>query len=139
MKQQLLVFLKLIHDKLILKYAIQVDSVDNILSYINNFSNDIFSLAIPPKLMKIVTVKEMNDGFIIYSENSEEAFKIIAVTPDDYKELTKNDLHMEVARNNKNYYVVIIYPNDDDSKEPSKAEQELYKEIDNIKGSIKIK
>lgn len=122
-----------------LKYAIQVDSVDNILSYINNFSNDIFSLAIPPKLMKIVTVKEMNDGFIIYSENSEEAFKIIAVTPDDYKELTKNDLHMEVARNNKNYYVVIIYPNDDDSKEPSKAEQELYKEIDNIKGSIKIK
>ena len=122
-----------------LKYSISVDSVDNILSYINNFSNDRFSFAIPPKLMKIVTVKEINEGFIIYSANSEEAFKIISVTPEEYKELSKNDLQMEVARNNKKFYVIIIYPKDDESKEPTKEEQQLYKEIETIKSSIKIK
>ncbi|MBQ4032110.1 MAG: hypothetical protein II625_10180 [Bacilli bacterium] len=122
-----------------LKYSIAVDSVDNILSYINNFSNDIFSLAIPPKLMKSITVKEINNGFIIYSSKSEEAFKIIAIPADEYKELSKNDFKMEVARNNKQYYVVVIYPVEENNSEPTREEQQLYEEIDTIKSSIKLK
>lgn len=122
-----------------LKYSIAVDSVDNILSYINNFGNDVFSLAIPPKLMKSITVKEINNGFIIYSSKSEEAFKIIAITADEYKELSKNDFKMEVARNNKQYYVVVIYPVEENNSEPTREEQQLYEEIDTIKSSIKLK
>ena len=92
-----------------LKYSIEVDSVDNILSYINTFSNDIFSMAIPAKLMKTVTIKEIDNGFIIFSSSNKETFKIVALTNDEYKKLSSNDFNFEKIKSNKEYTVVLIY------------------------------
>lgn len=121
-----------------LKYSIKVDSVDNILSYINTFSNDLFSIAIPAKLMKIVNVKEITNGFIIGSSNSKEAFKIIALTNNEYKKLSKDDMDFEKIKSNKEYTVVLIYSNEI-GEDATKEEQLLYEEIDNIKSSVKLK
>ena len=121
-----------------LKYSINVDTVDNILSYINTFSNDIFSIAIPAKLMKTVSVKEINNGFIIYAHNNQEAFKIIAITNNDFKTLSKEDVKVEKIKSNKEYAVVLLYP-DEDNEEITKEDQNLYSEIDNIKSSVKLK
>lgn len=122
-----------------LKYAIEVDSIDNILSYINTFSNDIFSVAIPAKLMKTVSIKEITNGYIVYSSTNKEAFKIIALTPDEYKKIIKEDIRFDKIKSNKEYTVVIIYSTNSDEEELNKAEQSLYSEIDNIKGSVKLK
>ncbi len=121
-----------------LKYSIDVDSVDNILSYINTFSNDVFSVAIPAKLMKTVSIKEITDGYIIYSSGTNEAFKIIAMKNDDYKKLSKDDIRFEKIKSNKEYSVVLIYPNNND-EETTKEEQLLFEEIENIKSSVKLK
>ncbi len=121
-----------------LKYSIDVDSVDNILSYINTFSNDVFSVAIPAKLMKTVSIKEITDGYIIYSSGTNEAFKIIAMKNDDYKKLSKDDIRFEKIKSNKEYSVVLIYPNNND-EETTKEEQLLSEEIENIKSSVKLK
>ena len=121
-----------------LKYSISVDSIDNILSYINTFSNEVFSVAIPAKLMKTVSVKEITDGFIIYSSETNEACKIIAMTNDDYKRLSKDDIRFEKIKSNKEYSIVLIYPNTS-SEEPTEEEQLLFEEIENIKSSVKLK
>lgn len=122
-----------------LKYSIDVDSVDNILSYINTFSNDIFSVAIPPKLMKTVSVNPVSNGFIIYSKGNSEAFKILALNNQEYKNLSRDDINFEKIKSNKDYTIVIIYPTENGEDELTKEEQTIYEEIDNIKSSIKIK
>lgn len=120
-----------------LKYSIAVDSIDNILSYINKFSNDVFSVAIPAKLMKTTIVKEIKDGFAITVANSENMYKLIALTTDEYKTFSSTEVEFEKVKANKNYVVILIYPDEEEESNPDM--KALQKEINNIKSSVKIK
>ena len=119
-----------------LKFSIAVDSIDNILSYINNFSNDIFSVAIPAKLMKTTIVTEIKDGFAITVPNSNSTYKLMALTTEEYKNFASTDIEFEKVKTNKKYVVILIYPDEEDNSPEMKA---LTKELNNIKGSVKIK
>ena len=74
-----------------LNYSFSVDEIDDILSYINTFSNDEFSMTIPADLIKISTVEKIENGFIVYStanmENGGEVFRIISVSNAEFKKL----------------------------------------------------
>jgi hypothetical protein len=120
-----------------LKYSISIDSIDNILSYINTFSNDIFSISIPAKLMKSVSVRPINDGFIIVTSNNREAFRVLALDNEEYKNLSKDDISYDVVKSNKKYTIVFMFAISDD--EVTKEEQELFTELNNIKRSITLK
>lgn len=121
-----------------LKYSISVDYIDNILSYVNSFSNDIFSIAIPPKLMKESSVEKIQNGFIINSRNKLEVFRIIALENEEYKTLSKDVIDFEPIRSNKTHTIVIIYSKTAENTEDSSIDA-LYKEVENIKKSVKLK
>jgi len=120
-----------------LKYSISIDSVDNILSYINTFSNDVFSIAIPAKLMKTVSVRPINDGFIILTKSNREAFRVLALENDDFKRLSKDEINFEVVKTNKQYNIIFMYATNEE--EPEEEEKALYEELNNIKRSVKLK
>lgn len=120
-----------------LKFALSVDSVDNILSYVNSFSNDLFSIAIPANLMKETSVEKIENGFIINSRNKKEVFRIIALSNEEYKALPKDEINYEPVKSNKEKTVIIIYQDNADPDDTSI--DALYQELDNIKKSIKIK
>jgi len=119
-----------------LKFSIAVDSIDNILSYINKFSNDVFSVAIPAKLMKTTIVQEIKDGFAITVANSNSMYRLLALPTDEYKNFSSSDVQFEKVKANKNYVVILIYPEEEDDSLDMKA---LEKEISSIKGSVKLK
>ena len=120
-----------------LKFALSVDTVDNILSYVNSFSNDLFSVAIPAKLMKETSVERIENGFIINSRNKKEVFRILALPNEEYKALSKDEINYELVKSDKQKTVIIIHQNNLDTDDSSI--DALYQELDNIKKSIKLK
>ena len=117
-----------------LKYRMNVNSVDNVLSYVNTFSNERFSLAIPANLMKEVTVQKIQNGFIICSSSKKEAFRFVALDNSEYKSLNKNELDFEVVKSNKKTTVIVIFSDEEDPTADA-----LYKELATIKKSVKLK
>ena len=126
------------------KYSIEVDDIENALSYINTFSNDKFSITIPANLMKIATVKKIDNGFIIYSSNNMEyggeACRLIAMDSDEFKKLTKENSNFEKVKSDKNITVIIKYPTDNEySDEYFNEYEKVMNSITQIKNSVRIK
>ena len=114
-----------------LDYIFSVTDIDNVLSYVNS-------------LIKICTVREIENGFIIYSKSNLEVggeiMTIKAVTSSDFKELQNTNIQMEKVKSDSKKTIVIIYPTSNEYKEEFKAEYEhIGDQINTIKNTITIK
>ena len=127
-----------------LDYIFSVTDIDNVLSYINSFTNSSFSFSIPSNLIKQCTVKEIENGFIIYSKSNldvgGEVMTIKAVTPSEFRELQNSDIQIEKVKSDQKKTIVITYPTSNEYKEEFKEEYEqIGNQINAIKDTITIK
>lgn len=128
-----------------LDFSFDVFDIDDILSYINTFSNEEFSMTIPPELIKISTIKEIENGFIVYStsnlEQGGEVFRIISITNDEFKVLNKNETkYIEKIKSTTEKTVIIQYPNTIEYTDENFEEYEtIAKEINTIKRNVRLK
>lgn len=92
-----------------LEYSLKVSDVDDILSFVNTFSNDDFSMTIPTELIKLCSIEEIDNGYTISitsDDKKNEVFRIISLTNKEFKELDQDDnIYFEkITSNRKNYH-----------------------------------
>lgn len=128
-----------------LEYSFSVLDVDDILSYINNFNNDNFSMTIPTNIIKTCYIDRIDNGFIIYSSKEKnienEVFRIISLSNEEYNKIKdENNRSIEKVKSNKEKTVIILYNNKMEiSDENLQNFDSIIKSIDNIKNTVKIK
>ena len=131
--------------KLDLDYSFVVEDISDILSYINTFSNNEFSMTIPAELIKISTIEKITDGFIVYStsnlENGGEVFRIISVTNEEFKTLNRNEnSYIEKITSTKEKTIIIKYPTTQEYSEDNFADYEkIASQINIIKNNVRLK
>lgn len=127
------------------EYSLSVDEIDDILSYVNKFSNDYFSVTIPTSIIKDVTIKEIENGFSIYSTKNMNAggeiLKIVYMNRNDFKNLQKNnDINYIRIDSNKEITVIAVYPTTTSYDEKYKEEyEELSEQTTSIIKNVKLK
>lgn len=126
------------------KYLIEVDDIDNLLSYVNKYSNDVFSLTIPTDIIKIVTVEKTDTGFIIYStRNMDKGGKVLEIkyiTTAEYKKLNNKKQVINRITSNDNYTIISISPTTTEyNAEYAKDYEIISDHIKAIEKSIKLK
>ena len=126
------------------KYSLEVNDIENAFSYINTFSNNKFSVTIPAELMKIVTVKKVDDTIIIYSSNNieagGEACRFTALDNASFRKLTKEKSSYEKVKSNKDLTIIVEYPTDNEYTEKYFNEYEqIMNSLGAIKNSVRIK
>lgn len=125
--------------------SLTVSDIDDILSYINTFSNEEFSMTIPASLIKISTIKRIDNGFIIYStsnmSNGGEVFRIVSVTNDEFKQLNKNETkYIEKITSTKEKTIIIQYPSTIEYTEENFTDYEtIANSINTIKDNVRFK
>lgn len=128
-----------------LDYSFEVLDVDDILSYINTFTNEDFSMTIPAEIIKLCTVKQIDNGFVVYStsnlEMGGEVFRIISVTNEEFKVLNKNEnKYIEKITSTKEKTIIIQYPNENvEEYKNFKDYETIVKKITTIKDNVRIK
>ena len=128
-----------------LAYSFSVEDISDILSYINTFSNDEFSMTIPAELIKISTIEKIENGFIVYStanmKNGGEVFRIISVSNDEFKVLNKNEnSYIEKITSSKEKTVIIKYPTTEEySDEYFSDYEKIANQINIIKNNVRLK
>ena len=126
------------------KYSLEVNDIENAFSYINTFSNNKFSVTIPAELMKIVTIKKVDDTIIIYSSNNieagGEACRFTALDNASFRKLTKEKSSYEKVKSNKDLTIIVEYPTDNEYTEKYFNEYEqIMNSLGAIKNSVRIK
>ena len=124
-------------------YLFSANDIDDILSYVNTFSNGTFSMTIPTSIIKDVSVKKIEEGYSVSLDDNGkkiEIFQAIAVTKTEY-ELLKNDesLDIEVADSKGDKKVVIIYSSEEVPDSLLDTLEDVNKLIPTIKGNIRLK
>lgn len=128
-----------------LAYSFSVSDVDDILSYINTYSNDDFQMTIPTSIIKICSIERIDHGFIIYSSSEKtknnEVFRIISLSNEEYNEIKdENNRSIDKVRSNKEKTVIIRYNNDMEISDDNMDNfDKVIKSIDNIKNTVKLK
>lgn len=128
-----------------LAYSFSVTDVDDILSYINTFSNDDFQMTIPTSIIKTCSIERIDNGFIIYSSGDKnknnEVFRIISLSNKEYNEIRdENDRSIDKVKSNKEKTVIIKYNNDMEISDDNMDNfDKVIKSIDNIKNTVKLK
>lgn len=122
-------------------YLFSASSINDILSYVNTFSNKDFSITIPVELMKELFVEKIDNGYkvsIEYKDKKYEVFRAISVTKAEYNNI-KNDSSIEVAKSNDTKKIIIVYSDDDIPEEKIDVAEDIYKSMPKITGNIRIK
>lgn len=122
-------------------YLFSASSINDILSYVNTFSNEDFSITIPVELMKELFVEKIDNGYkvsIEYKDKKYEVFRAISVTKAEYNNI-KNDSSIEVAKSNDTKKIIIVYSDDDIPEEKIEVAEDIYKSMPKITGNIRIK
>lgn len=128
-----------------MSFSFAVSDIDDILSYINTFSNDEFSMTIPASLIKISTVERIDNGFIVYStsnmSNGGEVFRIISVTNDEFKVLNKNETkYIEKITSTKEKTIIIQYPSTIEYSDENFEDYEtIANSITTIKDNVRLR
>lgn len=122
-----------------LSYAFEVIDIDDVLSYINTFSNEDFSFTIPSELIKKVNVEEIDNGFAIYNANGSlyELFRIYTIPSKEFKSISSSNYIKAVS--NAKQVVVIKFNDTDDSEENSTLTNEIMNNINQIKETVHLK
>jgi len=123
-----------------LTYSFDVSSIDDMFAYINTFSNDDFSMTIPAGIMPIVTIEEIENGFILKeSTSSSEIFRVVSLSKSEFNEMNNNGTSsIEKVRSDTTKVITIIYSLDTDSTSNDNIGT-IINELSNIKQGIKIK
>ena len=122
-------------------YLFSASSINDILSYVNTFSNKDFSITIPVDIIEDVIVDKIDNGFKVSIEHKEkkyEIFRAISVTKAEYNDL-KTTSEVEVAKSKDDKRVVIIYAEEEIPEAKSDIVESIDKAIPKIKGNIRIK
>lgn len=122
-------------------YLFSASSINDILSYVNTFSNKDFSITIPVDLIKDVIVDKVDNGFKVsveYKQKKYEVFRAISVTKSEYSDL-KSSNKVELAKSKDDKRVVIVYGDEEIPEEKSDVLENIDKSIPKIKGNIRIK
>jgi len=127
-----------------LEYSISVNDVDNILSYINTFSNDDFSMTIPVDIIKLCNIETIDNGFVINKTNSSnekvELFKVISVSNEEFNKLRDNEeMNIEKAASNREKTVIVVYSSTNLSDDDYEEYDQIMKNVDSIKDSVVLK
>ncbi len=128
-----------------LDYIFEITALDNSMSIVNTFANETFSITIPTEIIDICTVKEIANGFIIYSTNNipngGEVLRILSVTNDEFQNLRQNKkILIEKITSNKKNTIITMYPTDNQySKEYELEYEKIGNSINDIKENIKLK
>lgn len=128
-----------------LNFSFAVNDIDDILSYVNTFSNKEFSMTIPVDLMKITTIKEIENGFIIYStanmSTGGEVFRIISITNEEFKTLNRNETkYIEKITSTKENTVIVQYPTTQEYSDKNFKDYEtITSKVNIIKDSVRLK
>ena len=124
--------------------SLKVDNIKDEKAYVNSYSNKVFKFTIPTDIVKLVTVKEIDNGFTIYStnnmDNGGEVISIKVVSNSEYKKLSQNnkDIIERVNSNNDNT-IIMIYPKTTEySDKYAKEYTTIAEEINLIKKSIRF-
>lgn len=122
-------------------YLFSASSINDILSYVNTFSNKDFSITIPVDLIKDVIVDKVDNGFKVsveYKQKKYEVFRAISVTKTEYSDL-KSSNKVELAKSKDDKRVVIVYGDEEIPEAKSDVLENIDKSIPKIKGNIRIK
>lgn len=122
-------------------YLFSASSINDILSYVNTFSNNDFSITIPVDIIKDVIVDKVDNGFKIsieYKDKKYEVFRAISVTKTEYNDL-KAKGEVEVAKSKDDKKIVIVYSEEEIPEAQSDILENIDKNIPTIKGNIRIK
>lgn len=125
-----------------ISYSFSVSDVDDLLSFVNTYSNEDFSMTIPIEIIKICSIKRIDNGFTIYnSSDSNEIFSIKVVSNEEFSLLQQNyNRSIEKVISNKKKTVIIEYKNDTTSSDEYNEEiNQIIKQIDTIKNTVKLK
>lgn len=128
-----------------INYSFEVIDIDDILSYINTFYHDDFSMTIPSSIIELCTIEQIDNGFIVYStsniDNGGEVFRIISVDNDEFKTLNKNEeKYIEKITSTKEKTIIIQYPSVDVSEYKNfKDYESIVSNIITIKENVRLK
>lgn len=131
--------------KIDLDYSFAVEDISDILSFINTFSNEEFSMTIPAELIKISTINKIDNGFIVYSTSNMnhggEVFRVISVTNEEFKTLNRNESrYIEKITSNKEKTIIIQYPTTEEYSEENFSDYEkIANQINIIKNNVRLK
>ena len=137
--------IKEIDGQLNLGYILDINFVDDVLSYVNSFSNDYFSMTIPTDLIEKCTVKEIENGFVVYStsnmDSGGEVFRIYSLSNSQFEDLVTNqNVSIEKIDSDKEKTIIIMYPTTNEYNEENKEDYEtIANSINSIKDKVKIK
>lgn len=128
-----------------ISYSFSVSDIDDLLSFVNTYNSKDFSMTIPTEIIKICSIKRINNGFIIYNSsdkgNLDEIFRIISMPNEEFSSIQQNyNIFIEKVVSNKEKTIVIEYKNDiNQSDEYDENINQIIKQIDTIKNTVKIK
>lgn len=131
-------------ENLDLEYAITVNDIDNILSYINTFSNEDFSMTIPVDIIKICDIREIENGFAIYKKdknnNEVELFRIITISNEEFNTLReKEEKSIEKITSNREKTSIILYSSDEYVADDYTDYETALRSVDRIKETVVLK
>lgn len=124
--------------------TLEVNDIDNNQAYVNTFSNSIFKMTIPTDIIKIVTIEETDNGFIIYSTNNLDSGGIVvtikSVTKNEFKKMSSSNKQViEKVDSNQDLNIVIVYPTTIEYNEKYAKEYEtICNYLTSIKKSIRF-
>lgn len=124
-------------------YLFSASGINDILSFVNTFSNDTFSMTIPTSIIKDVSIKKIENGYSISIDDNDskiEIFQVVSMTKAEY-ELLKldDDIDFEVADSKGEKKVLIIYSDQEVPDRLLDTLEDINKTIPTIKGNIRIK
>lgn len=127
-----------------LQYSIKVNNIDNILSYINTFTNKDFSVTIPLDIIKICNISNVENGFTIsladQNDDLVELFRIISVSNNEFKEIRENEsLKIEKITSNKEKTIILLYSKEDYKNSSYENYNQIISNINKIKDTVVIK
>lgn len=127
-----------------LEYAITVNDIDNILSYINTFSNEDFSMTVPVNIIKICNIKTVENGFAIYkadkSNHEIEMFRVIAVSKEEFNTLRENEeISIEKVTSNREKTIIILYSSEEYEDDDYEEYETILRSVDSIKETVVLK
>ena len=127
------------------EYIFNMEDIKDPTTYVNTFTHPDFSMTIPASIIKKCTIKEIENGFIVYStanlNSGGEVFRVISITNQEFKKLSKdNNVNMEKVDSNKTNTIIIQYPLTNEYSEEFKDDyEEICDAINTIKENIRIK
>lgn len=124
-------------------YLFSANSINDILSFVNTFSNDTFSMTIPTSIIKDVSVKKIDNGYTVSIDdngNKIEIFQAVSMSKTEYEVLKADEsIDFEVADSKGDKKVLIIYSDQEVPDRLLDILEDVNKTIPTIKGNIRIK